>query len=113
MKLDHKKLAAKYWDMMHPQVNFYSLKEKQIHDQYEAMEKFLETIKDMEEPTPADRKGGYYDYNDALVTEGDRVEYIDGRKATLIEALQDGDADVRWDDGKFGQVKWCNLIKIK
>lgn len=115
MKLDHKKLAAKYWDMMHPHVNFYNLKEKQIQDQYEVMEKFLETIKDMETPQwmpEHDRKGGFYDANDALVTEGDYVEHIDGRKGTLIEALQDGDADIKWDDGKFGQVKWRNLIKI-
>lgn len=119
MKLDHKKLAAKYWNMLHPYVNFYSLREKQMHDQYDSMEKFLQIIKEMEEPIdhrnklPADHRGGFYDRADQLVTEGDYVMYvIDGQKGILIEALQDGDADIRWDNGKTGQVKWCNLVKI-
>ncbi len=111
MKLDHKKLAAKYWNMLHPYVNFYDLKERQIHDQYETMKKFLETIKEMEKPDH-DTRGGFYDGNDKLVTAGDHVEYIDGRKGILIEALQDGDADIQWDDGTFGMIKWHNLCKI-
>lgn len=117
MKLDHKKLAAKYWNMLHPYVNFYSLKEKQIHDQYNTMEKFLQTIKEMEELTdhkaPADRRSGFYDGRGELVSEGDRVVYtINGQKGTLVEALQDGDAQVTWDSGKHSMVKWNNLIKI-
>jgi len=83
------------------------------------MEKFLEIITEMEKPTdrrselPADRKGGFYDGNGILVTAGDHVIHqIDGRRATLINALQDGDADVRWDDDKPGMVKWSNLRKI-
>ena len=111
MKHDHKKLAAKYWDMLHPYVNFHSLKEKQIHDQYNAMERFLEAIKDMEKPDH-DTRGSFYDGNNKLVTAGDHVEYIDGRKGILIEALQDGDAQVKFNDGKNSMVKWHNLCKI-
>ena len=111
MKLDHKQLAAKYWGIMHPKVNFYLLKEEQIQNQYSAMQKFLETLKEMEAPsTPT---GGFFDGNGELVNSGDRVLYlIDGRKGTMIDALQDGDADIRWDTGKCGQVKWNNLRKI-
>ncbi len=114
MKLDHKQLAAKYWGIMHPHVNFYALKEEQIQNQYSSMQKFLETLADMETP---DHKGGFYDGNDKLVSAGNRVEHRDGRTGILIEALQDGDAQVKFDDdgysgGTHNMVKWNNLRKI-
>lgn len=111
MKYDHKKLAAKYWDMLHPYVNFYTLKESQIHAQYGVMEKFLEIIKDME-TVPDPHKGGFFDGNETLVSAGDHVEYFDGRRGTLVEALQDGDAQVKWDSGGYAMVKWIQLCKI-
>lgn len=111
MTLNHKKLAAKYWDMLHPHVNFYALKEIQIQNQYVTMEKFLKLLEGMK--NNHDKSGGFYDKNEKLVIAGDHVLYlVDGRKATLINALQDGDADVRFDDGKYGLVKWNNLRKI-
>lgn len=111
MKQDHKKLAAKYWNMLHPYVNFYSLKEEQIQNHYVAMKKFIEIF---EEPkiNDHDTRGGFFDGNETLVSAGDHVEYFDGRRGTLVEALQDGDAQVEWDSGGNDMVKWINLCKI-
>lgn len=59
-------------------------------------------------------RGGFTDGNGRKVIAGDCVEYEfeNHRRGVLIEALQDGDAFVKWDDGIRGQVKWRSLAKI-
>ncbi len=57
-------------------------------------------------------QNGFEDANGLDVRAGDRVLYtINGRKGLLMEALQDGDAYVQWDDGLRGEVKWRHLLK--
>lgn len=57
--------------------------------------------------------GGFTDRNDASVRAGDKVLYeVDGRTATMDEALQDGDAFVTFDGGKIGTVKWRHLVLL-
>lgn len=58
-----------------------------------------------------DNNGGFTDANNVEVKAGDPVEYMDGRKATLDEALHDGDAFVTFEDGSHETVKWRHLIK--
>jgi hypothetical protein len=56
---------------------------------------------------------GFRDGNGVLVCAGDVVEYRFGaRRGVLVIALQDGDADVRFDDGQRETVKWCHLCKV-
>lgn len=44
------------------------------------------------------------------VCSGDRVICLNsGNTGTLDECLQDGSAFVAWDNGTFGETKWCHL----
>ena len=59
-------------------------------------------------------RSGFEDRNGKQVKAGNTIIYsIDGRKGVLDEALQDGDAFVTWDDGRYGTVKWHHLAKDK
>ena len=43
---------------------------------------------------------------------GDRVVYeIDGRHGVAHEFMQDGDVEVRFDDGTYALVKWSRCHK--
>lgn len=67
----------------------------------------------MTHPMAFPNTGGFEDRNGNDVKAGDKVLYlINGRKATLDEALQDGDAYVTYEDGTHGNIKWNHLIKI-
>jgi hypothetical protein len=59
--------------------------------------------------------GAFTDGNGKHVTKNDRVEYRFGaRRGKLLEALQDGDACVLFDDTKQAEmVKWINLCKVE
>lgn len=58
-------------------------------------------------------EGGFTDHNGHSVTTGDTVLYhIDGRVGVLKEALQDGDAYVKFPDDSDGNVKWTSLEKL-
>jgi len=60
-----------------------------------------------------DNKSGFEDRNGQDVRAGDKVRYlVNGRTATLDEAMHDGEAFVTWSDGTHGAVKWNNLIKV-
>ena len=58
--------------------------------------------------------GAFQDANGQHVTKGSRVEYRFGaRQGILIEALQDGDATVFFEDTQQHEsVKWINLCKV-
>jgi hypothetical protein len=60
------------------------------------------------------RKGGFTDALGQSVRAGDPVEYRFGaRRGVLTEALQDGDAEVFFEDtGEHEIVKWKNLCKV-
>ena len=58
--------------------------------------------------------GSFQDGNEKWVSAGMEVLYKFGeRRGTLIDALQDGDADVKFHDtGLIEQVKWKNLCAL-
>jgi len=57
--------------------------------------------------------GGFIDCNNKKVQCGDRVKYhLNNQFGILKEALQDGDAYVKFDDNSNGNVKWNNLEKV-
>lgn len=59
-------------------------------------------------------KGSFTDGNNQKVSVGDEVEYRFGeRRGRLIDALQDGDAEVLFFDSmQYEMVKWKNLCKV-
>ena len=61
-----------------------------------------------------DNRGGFTDHNGNKVKAGDQVRYtVDGKMATMDEALHDGEAFVTWADGTFGTVKWNHLELVR
>lgn len=64
---------------------------------------------------PFSTTGGFQDHNGNHVKAGDRVIYVlDGReiaRGVLEDALQDGDAYIKWDDDKPRDCKWNHLYK--
>lgn len=59
-------------------------------------------------------KGGFTDANNRKVNYSDIVEYKFGvRRGQLIDALQDGDAEVLfYDTNEIESVKWIHLCKV-
>lgn len=113
--LSPKLLAAKYWNLLYPHVNFYSLKEEKIIQQTKAMTNFLSMLNEMDNSVDFHDpfKGGFIDGNGRNVGSGDKVSYrFSDQLATLNEALQDGDAYITYEDGTNACVKWINLAKV-
>ena len=56
----------------------------------------------------------FIDGNGCTVERGDRVEYrFFARRGTLGEVLQDGEAEVLFDDtNQWEMVKWVHLCKV-
>lgn len=57
--------------------------------------------------------GGFIDRYGRSVKAGDEVLHVPtAMRATLLEALQDGDAEIKFKSGVVRQVKWVDLTKV-
>ena len=75
----------------------------------EKVQKLLTECKPKRDPC----LGGFIDRYGRSVNAGDEVIYlVTGDRAILNEALQDGIAYIRYENGVHTEVKWMNLIKI-
>lgn len=63
-------------------------------------------------PLAIETGAGFTDANGRSVKGGDRIEFRDGRRGTMDEAMQDGEAFVTWDDGTHETINWKHCCKI-
>jgi N6-adenosine-specific RNA methylase IME4 len=58
------------------------------------------------------RKSGCFSGTERQLMAGDRFVYFDGRTGVANEFMQDGEADVIWDDGNHATIKWNHMYPV-
>ncbi len=58
------------------------------------------------------RYGNFMYKNNQMVIRGDKVAYTDGTEGVLLDAHEDGNAEVKWYNGTVSVLKSNLLVKV-